>query len=198
VPKDGAVRGSVGLRATIHVGTNDVIVGGDAMDIEGTVKLSAADLLSAEKGFKGMKSIYMQSRTMQVGSKVHVDGIRIRRVRRTVRRERQHGVGQGMIFKGHDGGKTTENVAIIEKTEIVSQNSGVGGGWKIGVQLANNDEVVVIKIRGKGGRGEVGVGVILGGRIDEASSTEILIEFWINVESGEVTNLQAGELSGRR
>jgi hypothetical protein len=81
MPKGRAVRSGVGLRSTIHVGT-ERIIGGDPVNIKGTVEFGATDLLGVEEGFKGMEGIDMSSRALKGRGKVHMDRIRVGRVGR--------------------------------------------------------------------------------------------------------------------
>ena len=68
--------------------STDNVIRGDPVNIKSTLELGATDALGAEKWIEGMKSKHMQSRTMQIRSKVHGKGIKVRVIRGEVRRKR--------------------------------------------------------------------------------------------------------------
>jgi hypothetical protein len=185
MPENGEIRGSIGLRATVHMSTK-IAIRRDLMNTEGFVKGGAGDLLSAEHGIESMEGINIKARTTQILSKVVTLILQFRgegRKRGTTRRTMHTRIEGGVILQGENGGKAAQNVSIVKETKVIGKDSGFTVGRKIGIKLANDHKVIFIKIRHEIGEHSSGVIFKLGGGIDISSGTEIFVELGVDMES---------------
>jgi hypothetical protein len=73
-------------------------------------------------------------------------------------------------------------MAIVEETKIIGKDGRVTIGREISIKLTDDDEVVIIQVRHKIGEHGGRIILILGGRIDAASRTEVLVKVGVNME----------------
>jgi hypothetical protein len=86
-------------------------------------------------------------------------------------------------------------MAIVKHAKVISKYRRISIGREVGIKLANDNEIIVIKVAGEITERSSAIIMILGMGVDVTSVGKVLVEVGVEVEGRKVKNLHAGEKS---